>query len=78
MKWLLVALVLNQPIKTDLVFANLDECLQAESMMRHEWAERYNRMVGQDAFKKMSTDEQKSMKDYVLSQTTSGTCIPSK
>lgn len=78
MKWLLVVLVLNQPVKTDLLFANLDECLQTESKMRREWAERYNRMVAQDAFKKMSTDDQKNAKDYALSQATSGTCIPSR
>ena len=42
MKWVLVALVMNIPVKTDLVFNSLDECLAAELQMRKEWSESYN------------------------------------
>ena len=42
MKWLLIVIVMNAPIKTDLVFESLSECLSAETQMRKEWAELYN------------------------------------
>lgn len=42
MKWLLVVIVMNTPVKTDLVFNSLSECLAAEAQMRTEWSEVYN------------------------------------
>ena len=44
MKWPLVAIVMNTPIKTDLVFNNLADCLSAENQMRKEWAELYDQV----------------------------------
>ena len=70
MKWLLVVLVMNSPIKTDLVFPSLDSCLAAESAMRSSWAEIYNRA----ATAKMSQDSL----DMIKKQMTHGTCIPTK
>jgi hypothetical protein len=70
MKWLLVVLVMNTPLKTDLVFDSLDTCLAAEARMRSEWAAVYNRAV--DA--KMADDSLEMIK----SQMPRGTCIPAK
>ena len=42
MKWILVAIVMNTPVKTDLTFNNLNECLSAEqamSLARWVWTE---------------------------------------
>ena len=70
MKWVLVALVMNTPVKTDLVFSSLPDCLAAESQMRKEWSEQYNQA-------KKSGAESENL-GYMSSQTTKGTCIPSK
>lgn len=68
MKWLLVVMVLNTPVKTDLLFESLPACLAAEEAMRAEWAQIYNQAVrskaGQDTL------------DLIKSQMTQGTCIP--
>ena len=43
MKWVLVVMVFGTaPVKTDLVFNSIDECLKAETQMRHEYARAYN------------------------------------
>lgn len=70
MKWLLVVIVMNVPVKTDLVFNSLPECLFAETQMRTEWAETYNQA-------KKSGVEKETL-GLVSSQMTRGTCIPSK
>ena len=61
---------MNTPVKTELSFNTLDECLLAEQTMRQQWAEVYNGAV-----------ERKSGKDtleLVKRQMMSGTCIPTK
>ena len=46
MKWVLVVLVMGSaPVKTDLVFSSLSECLEAEMTMRSEYAAAYNRWI---------------------------------
>lgn len=70
MKWVLVALVMNTPIKTDLVFENLSDCLAAEAQMRKEWTEVYTQA-------RKSGAEREAL-GLVSSQMTKGTCIPSK
>ena len=70
MKWLLVALVMNAPVKTDLVFDTLSDCLRAEQEMRRQWADMYNDALGRKA--------SKDTLDLVKRQMTSGTCIPAK
>ena len=70
MKWVLIALVMNMPVKTDLVFNSLSECLAAENQMRKEWTEQYNQ-----AKKSGAASEALG---YMSSQITKGTCIPSK
>ena len=46
MKWVLVVMVMGSaPVKTDLVFSSLSECLEAEMTMRSEYAAAYNRWI---------------------------------
>ncbi|GMV29275.1 MAG: hypothetical protein AMXMBFR59_14000 [Rhodanobacteraceae bacterium] len=70
MNWLLVVFVLNTPVKTDLVFNSLDACLSAETEMRSQWAEAYNRAAAAKA--------QQASLDMIKSQMSRGTCIPAK
>lgn len=70
MKWVLVVLVANSPVKTDLVFNDLSACLAAEQDMRTKWAEVYNSQV--------SAKGSKETLDLIRSQMVSGTCIPTK
>ena len=70
MKWLLVVFVMNTPVKTELSFPTLDECLRAEQEMRRQWAEAYNEAAGRKAGK--------DTLELVKRQMTSGTCIPTK
>ena len=70
MKWLLVVIVMNSPLKTDLVFSTLSECLSAETQMRKEWADIYNQTKKAGA--------EKETLGMLSSQMTRGTCIPSK
>jgi hypothetical protein len=68
MKWLLLVIVANAPVKTDLVFPTLNQCLLAERDMRAAWVQIYN-----DA-KKREADAD-SLK-FVQNQMAHGTCIP--
>jgi hypothetical protein len=70
MKWLLVVIVMNTPVKTDLVFNSLSDCLSAETQMRKEWVEIYNQAQKSGAVKETL--------GFMSSQMTKGTCIPSK
>jgi len=68
-KWLLVVIVMNSPVKTDLVFNSLSDCLAAENQMRREWADQYNQAQKGGAAKETL--------GLLSSQMTKGTCIPS-
>lgn len=70
MKWMLVVIVMNAPVKTDLVFGSLAECLSAEAQMRQEWADQYaqNKKAGAPG----------EALGLLSSQMTKGTCIPAK
>lgn len=70
MKWLLVVLIMNTPVKSDLVFDSLPDCLAAESRMRKEWAEHYAQAQKSGAAKEAL--------GLMSSQMTKGTCMPSK
>lgn len=70
MKWLLVVIVMNTPVKTDLVFDTLGDCLRVEIEMRRAWADMYNQALQ----RKLPKDTLEMLKG----QMTSGTCIPSK
>lgn len=68
MKWLLVVLVMNSPVKTDLSFDSLDACLAAEQVMRNQWSGVYSRALARKA--------DRATLDFIASQMTTGTCIP--
>lgn len=68
MKWLLVVIVLNTPVKTDLVFDDLGSCLAAEEQMRAEWAAHYN-----SALKGKASEDSLAL---IKAQMANGTCIP--
>ena len=70
MKWLLVVIVMNMPVKTELSFNTLDDCLRAEQEMRKQWVEVYNNALNRK--------DGKDTLDMVKRQMTSGTCIPTK
>lgn len=70
MKWMLVVIVMNAPVKTDLVYGSLAECLSAEAQMRQEWAEHYGQ-----AKKAGAPAETLGL---LSSQVTMGTCVPAK
>lgn len=70
MKWLLVVIVMNSPVKTDLVFDTLRACLAAETEMRQHWADLYNEVI--------RNKSSKDTIDMVRGQMTHGTCIPTK
>jgi len=70
MKWLLVVIVMNSPVKTELVFDTLPSCLAAEEQMRKQWADVYNQTLKNKASKETL--------ELVRSQMTTGTCIPTK
>lgn len=70
MKWLLVVIVMNMPVKTDLTFNTLGDCLRVEGEMRKAWADMYN-----EGLKRQMP---KDTLDMVKRQMTSGTCIPTK
>lgn len=70
MKWLLVVLIANSPVKTDLVFNDLGACLAAEQDMRARWAEVYNSQVAAKA--------PRETLGLIRSQMVSGTCIPAR
>ncbi|HEV2610220.1 MAG TPA: hypothetical protein VGU61_08125 [Noviherbaspirillum sp.] len=70
MKWLLVVIMMNTPVKTDLVFDTLSDCLAAETQMKKEWTEQYSQAQKSGASKETL--------GYMSSQMTKGTCMPSK
>jgi hypothetical protein len=61
---------MNMPVKTELSFNTLDDCLRAETEMRQQWADAYNSAKKRDAGK--------DTLELVKSQMTFGTCIPTK
>lgn len=72
MNWLLVVIVLGAPVKTDLVYRSLQDCLQAEQQMRSEWANTYN------AARAEKPPRTPDSLGYLSKQMTSGTCIPAQ
>ena len=70
MKWLLVALVMNTPVKTDLTFDSLSACMAAEAKMRAEWSELYAQA------KKTGVEPERL--GQISKAMTTGTCVPAK
>lgn len=78
MRWLLVMLVMQSPVKTDLVFNTLAECLSVEAKVRKEWADMLNNATAQPSFKQRTPEEQAQSRAFMMNQISSGTCIPTK
>ena len=70
MKWMLIAIAMNVPMPTGIVFDSLPECLKAEQAMRQAWADANNEAVKAGA--------QRDTLGFLRSQMGRGTCIPSK
>ncbi len=70
MKWMLIVLVANSPVKTDLIFSKLGTCLAAEQEMRAQWTEVYNSQI--------AAKGSKETLNLLRSQMVTGTCIPTK
>ena len=75
MKWVLLAVVLQTPVRTDLVFDTLDDCLRAENEMRTAWGNAYGAVQQNE---QASAAEKKKNAEFVTKQATWGTCIPSR
>lgn len=79
MKWLLVVVVLNTPVKTDLVFDSLQSCLNIEQTMRSEWAGVRNIVTEwQNQNPDMPDATKRETSNLVRRQSVWGTCIPAK
>ena len=79
MKWLLVVLVFGTaPVRTNLVFDTLDECLQSEDQMRAANAEHFDIWLSwarENPTASGYPDSQRFMRNR-LGVENSGTCIP--
>ena len=81
MKWMLVVLLLGStPVKTDLIYNSLDECLDAEEDMRTEVARAYSKW--EDWAKKNAATarypESQKWQQKRIGISHGGTCIPHK
>jgi hypothetical protein len=81
MKWMLVIMVFGStPVKTELIFPTLGECLKAEDQIKAEYATAYN------TWEKWARENQQDAsypkaKEYQMKRTglfNPGTCIPHK
>lgn len=78
MKWLLVVIVMNTPLKTDLIFNSLEACLLKEFEMRKTWSEQYNKSLEAKKNSAMTPQELAQSNAFMSNQITTGTCIPTK
>lgn len=76
MNWLLVILISSSPLKTDLVFSDLNTCMKKESEVRKIYTERVNEYMKWSESMKIPEKEKKENLKFVMSQINSGTCIP--
>jgi hypothetical protein len=81
MKWMLVIMVFGTtPVKTELIFQSLSECLKAEDQMKAEYVTAYNIW---DKWARENTQESgyPKSKEYQMKRIglyNPGTCIPHK
>jgi hypothetical protein len=76
MNWLLVILISSSPVKTDMVFSDLNSCMKKETEIRKIYTERVNEYIKWNESMKISEKEKKENLKFVMSQMNSGTCIP--
>ena len=79
MKWLLIVMVLGTtPVKTDLIFDTIDQCLTAEDTMRAEYSRAYNAWLEWAAQNRSKSGYPRSA-DFMgkrIGLNNFGTCIP--
>jgi hypothetical protein len=75
MQWLLVMIVSGSPIKTDLYFPTIRECLQAEQQAAAEYAKAYNETMGWAKTTQPAKDYE-SIENLARTMSHRGTCIP--
>jgi hypothetical protein len=76
MNWLLVILISSSPVKTDMVFLDLNSCMKKESEIRKIYTEHVNDYIKWSDSMKIPEKEKKENLKFVMSQMNSGTCIP--
>lgn len=75
MKWMLIAMVLGkEPVKTNLIYDSLDDCMKAEELMRSEYAAHYNKWL--EWAKKHPKESGYPDDRFQINQMASGICIP--
>ena len=79
MKWMLIVIMFNgSPVKTNLLFNTLDDCLAAEESMRKEYAIAYNKWMTwakENPSVSGFPDSEEFMKGRIGLRS-QGTCIP--
>jgi hypothetical protein len=79
MKWMFIVIVFGlSPVKSDLVFDSLQECLQAEENIRSEYARNYNAWL-EWAKQNPSTSNYPESDPFIRKRgglDSPGTCIP--
>lgn len=75
MKWLLVMLISGSPIKTDLYFPTLGECLAFEDQVAAQYANAYNEAV-KWARENRSQTEFAGIEKLARERMSRGTCMP--
>jgi hypothetical protein len=78
MKWVLVALVMNSPIKTDLVFSSLEECMAEVGIMTLTWSKLIQREAEKNDKMTIPDHTKKYLAEALGKKRPDGTCIPSK
>lgn len=78
MRWLLVVIVANTPIKTDLIFDKFDACMAAEATAASQFVDIAERTALWHA--KNNSSEQRAQADVnsLAQKIYYGTCIPTR
>jgi hypothetical protein len=81
MKWMLIVVVFGTtPVKTELVFGALEDCLRAEESMRRSYAEAYNNWLalsGEGAGAPIESNvDTERFQEKRLGLLNAATCIP--
>jgi hypothetical protein len=84
MKWMLLVVVFGTaPVKTELLFDTLDECLRAEDRMRRSYSTAFNEWhkwarenPGESGFGDTAFEETRTFMPKRFGLRSPGTCIP--
>ena len=76
MNWLLVFIIANAPVKTDLVFPTARSCMTYERANAKVFTDRANETIRAMADQNWPKDQREQNLNFVIGQAYSGTCIP--